>query len=81
MSEEVVLYTTEGCSLCDAVLDQLLNEPAFVGRRLRVVDIALDEQLVAEFGADLPVLIFQDRELRAPFGRSEIADLLGDSCQ
>lgn len=73
VSEEVVLYTTQGCSLCDAVLNRLLSEPDFVGLRLSVVDIALDDQLVEAFGADLPVLLYKDRILRSPFAHDELA--------
>lgn len=78
VSEEVVLYTTQGCSLCDAVLNRLLGDPDFVGLRLSVVDIALDDRLVEAFGADLPVLLYKGRALRSPFAHDEVAEFLLD---
>jgi glutaredoxin len=49
----VILYSADGCHLCEqamAVLDALAIS-------YTVVDIALDDELVARFGVRIPVLV------------------------
>ena len=53
---ELLMYSTDHCSLCDEALDLLASMPELGGLTLDVVDISQDEVLVCRHGADLPVL-------------------------
>lgn len=68
MALQLVLYSTDHCSLCDEALEMLLSMPELGGRSLSVVDVAEDAGLVARFAERLPVL-----EIRASGnGRTEL---------
>ena len=56
---ELILYSTEHCSLCDEALELIFSMPELAGHSVRVVDVALDEDLLERFGERLPVLEFQ----------------------
>ena len=72
-NRDLILYSTEGCTICDKVLDLLLGMPEAQGYRLRVVDVAFDDRLLARYGERLPVLVSGERELAAPIERSDLA--------
>ena len=73
---KVVFYTTDGCSLCEQVLESLFAEPAFAGVQLQTYEIALDDELVSRYASTLPVLKVSDRELHSPFSISQALDWL-----
>ena len=73
---KVVLYTTDGCSLCEEVLDGLFAEPGFAGVELVTSDIALDDELVDRYASTLPVLKAADLELHSPFTMAEAVNWL-----
>jgi hypothetical protein len=75
---EIVLFTTQYCSLCDAALDVLLSLPEARGFSLRTLDIAMDEDLLNEFGARIPVIAIGDAQLDAPFDASTLQRWLKD---
>lgn len=50
----VVLYSTEGCHLCEEAL-LLINNAGFA-ERVAVIDIIEHESLVAAYGESIPVL-------------------------
>ena len=58
MSNEinVILYSTDYCTLCEQALDLLLSMPELAGTQLKVVDVAQDEALQVRYGERLPVL-------------------------
>ena len=68
----IELFSTDHCSLCEQALDMLLGMPEIAGQELRVVDIALQEELLARYGERIPVLRVLDDELAAPFTRSDV---------
>ena len=58
----LVLFSREGCHLCDLVLDALL--PVIEGRAtLRIVDIDEDPALMESYGMRVPVLACDELEL------------------
>lgn len=64
---QLTLYTTSGCHLCELAFQQLqqLDTTRFV---IDTVDIALDEALVEEYGTSIPVIQFPDQSTIAwPF--------------
>ena len=75
--QEIILYTTEHCSLCDAAIDLLLSLPESRGRTLKTLDIATYDKLMIEFGHRIPVVAVGNKELDAPFD----AELLGQWLQ
>ena len=75
---EIILYTTQHCSLCDAALDVLLSLPEARGFSLRTLDIAMDEDLLNEFGARIPVIAIGDAQLDAPFDAPTLQRWLKD---
>ena len=68
----LVLLSTEHCSLCEQALDLLVSMPELRGLPLHVVDVAEDETLLERYGARLPVLAVAGRELDWPFSREEV---------
>ena len=71
---KLILYSTDGCQLCDDALDLLLELDAARGFALEVIDIALVDELVERYGEDIPVIEAPGARddaavLRAPFDR------------
>jgi len=54
--KRVVLYTADGCSLCERALEVVREVRASVEFELDVVDIAGDDELEARYREDLPVV-------------------------
>ncbi len=79
---ELVLYSTDHCTLCDQALELLFSMPELAGQSVRVMDVATDDALLARYGERLPVLALADdsalpaSELDWPFDASSILGLL-----
>ena len=82
---EIVLYTRDGCHLCDetrAVLQGLLEDRAARGQRTATVterDIAGDPELERAFFATIPVLEVGGRRLELAISPSAIRRFLGET--
>lgn len=64
MSEpRLALYTREGCHLCEALLAELRPYLNGGNVRLDLVDVDDDPALSRAFGADVPVLMAEEREI------------------
>jgi len=59
----LVLYGREACGLCQDMLWQLQELTADLNIRVDWVDIDSDPSLVAEFGARIPVLMAENKEI------------------
>lgn len=69
----MILYHTDGCHLCDKAMALLAQCQV----EYQLVDIVLDEQLVALFGTRIPVLDNQKGQyLNWPFAYSDIEQFL-----
>lgn len=78
---ELILYSTEHCTLCDRALELLFSMPELAGRSVRVVDVADDEWLTARYGERLPVLTLAGSADRAALDWPFVAeDVLGLMC-
>jgi hypothetical protein len=84
MSEikQVQLMTTLGCHLCEDVQGMLgylmQNEPVTQqSYQFELVEISEDENLLAEYGVRIPVLVKGDSELGWPFDYDQLKDWLG----
>lgn len=71
----LLLYTREGCHLCERAADTL-NE---LGLDWRPVDIESDPELEARYRLTIPVVRCEHtkKELCYPFGKAQLLDLLG----
>ena len=71
---ELILYSTDHCSLCDEALELLLSMPELAGQSVRVLDVATNDQLLDRYGERLPVL-----EVRAADAAHRLLDWPFDS--
>lgn len=76
-SPDLVLLSTDHCSLCEQAVDLLLSMPELRGRSLDVVDVADTGVLLDRYGERVPVLTCGGRELDWPFTRSDVAAFIG----
>lgn len=60
---EVVMYTREGCHLCEEAWAVLQAERAWFGFRLSRVDVDTDASLAESYGLEVPVVTV-DGEVR-----------------
>jgi Glutaredoxin-like domain (DUF836) len=82
---ELILYTRDGCHLCDdarAIVQGLLEDRAARGRRtaaIRERDIATDPDLERRFHATIPVLEIGGRRLELAISLEGIRRFLDDA--
>lgn len=60
-AREVILYTRQGCHLCDDALAVLRDAARSHPLALRQVDIDTDPTLVAEYGLCVPVVLIDGK--------------------
>jgi len=63
---EVVMYSRDGCHLCDEALEALSALQEKVPHTVRVIDIDQDERLKKKYDQDVPVVVIGPYTLRAP---------------
>ena len=73
---QIKIYSTEACTLCEKVVDQLFGLYLVEGLELIVIDVALDDQLLKCYGADIPVIEISEKTLRSPFSDKEMLELI-----
>ena len=84
---ELVLYTRDGCHLCEdtrAVVQGLLEERAAHGRRVAALhdrDIAADPTLERRFGSTIPVLELNGHVLELATSPARIRRFLDDALE
>lgn len=59
---QVVLYTRDGCHLCDEARAVVLAEREHTTFELVEVDIGSSDALVAEYGVRIPVVVIDGEE-------------------
>jgi glutaredoxin len=72
---KVVLYSTEGCHLCELALALLhqLKTPI----EITIIEIGDDERLVEKYGTSIPVVEFANgQQLNWPFTLEELNNTL-----
>ena len=76
MIKQLALYSTSHCHLCEFAHTHLLH--VLDGFKLKVIDIANDEALLAQYGLRIPVLHRNDSktELDWPFNLSDVVEFL-----
>ncbi|HEY7425588.1 MAG TPA: glutaredoxin family protein [Gemmataceae bacterium] len=61
MPADIVMYTRQGCHLCEQAWKQLEQARRRYGFALRQVDIDSEVQLVREYGECVPVVVVNGR--------------------
>jgi glutaredoxin len=61
MPADIVMYTRQGCHLCEQAWKQLEQARRHYSFALRQVDIDSDAQLVSEYGECVPVVVINGR--------------------
>ena len=74
MKKDLILYSTEGCHLCEMAFE-LLTEVG-LQHKVDVVDIAFDDELFSRYGVTIPVVKVKDSELNWPFDISQLKQWL-----
>lgn len=74
---ELVLYTTEGCHLCEDAHELLLSVADRQPLQLQLQEIGDDDDLVARYGIRIPVVLFPDgSELGWPFTEEQLEQVI-----
>ena len=73
------VYSTDGCSRCEQVIDKLFATSLGDGIELTVVDVSFHEDLLVKYGPDIPVLEIENRLLRSPFDNEEMMAFLNSA--
>ena len=63
----LVLYSTDHCTMCEQALELLFSMPELQGFSLEVIDVGEDQALTELYGERLPVLSTGSTELDWPF--------------
>jgi len=77
MKQELILYSTEGCHLCEMALE--LVERARSESTLEIVDIAFEDSLFERYGVTIPVLAYKESELNWPFNLEQLQKWLDNN--
>lgn len=72
----VTLYIRDGCTLCQEVIQDLDHLQESYPHRLVLIDIE-EENLLAEFSTEIPVIEVGPYQIRAPFDRKTLRMTLG----
>lgn len=71
MSQQIVLYTTLGCHLCEQA-ETLVRQVMPMEWDLVHVDVAEEDALLEKYGERIPVIAINGQELAWPFGLLEL---------
>ena len=77
----VILYTKEGCGLCEEVKAELAEFTAVYPHHLTEIDITLDRELFARYCYTIPIVHIGEVELQAPITVQELASALKTAVQ
>ena len=72
----IQIFSTDGCSLCEKVIDKLFDLSFDQGLELIVTDVSLDDELLNRYGPDIPVIKTSEKTLRSPFSDEEMLELV-----
>ena len=75
----IQIFSTDGCALCDKVIDRLFDLSLAQGSELIVTDVSLDDELLNRYGADIPVIKISEKTLRSPFSDKQLFELIEQS--
>lgn len=67
MKQPLVLYFRSGCSLCEAMIDELLPYQTRLGFDVSYVDVDSEEALARRYGERVPLLVGTDEHVICEF--------------
>ena len=70
----LVLYSTDHCTMCEQALELLFSMPELQGFSLEVIDVGEDQALTELYGERLPVLSTGSAELDWPFDAKTVRE-------
>lgn len=74
---QIILFTTEGCHLCEQAHELLLNIADNKSLDIILQEIGDDDDLVARYGIRIPVVQFPDQqELDWPFTQADVETII-----
>lgn len=74
---QIILFTTEGCHLCEQAHELLLNIADIRSLDIILQEIGDDDDLVARYGIRIPVVQFPDQqELDWPFTQADVEAII-----
>ena len=77
MIKSLILYSTEGCHLCESAERLLRSMPELCRTTVDVVDIVGDDALVSRYGTAIPVVATEaGAELAWPFNADDVLRLV-----
>lgn len=77
MIKSLILYSTEGCHLCESAERLLRSMPELRRTAVDVVDIVDDDALLSRYGATIPVIATDaGAELAWPFNADDVLRLV-----
>lgn len=80
--QQWLLYGTKGCHLCDNAENLLMQAQCVLPITWQYIDIALDENLVTQYGSKIPVLLsLTGQQLDWPFSLLDIQKIMVNECQ
>jgi len=77
LAKSLILYSTDGCHLCERAEALLRSMPELRGVTVDVVDIATDAALLERYGASIPVLAAGRAAIAWPFNADDVLELAG----
>lgn len=75
---ELVVYTRDGCHLCDALLDELTQFCSKNPYTFSIIEISGDDLLEQHYGTKVPVVTYQDDILCHYFLDTDLIDVYFD---
>lgn len=76
MDQELILYGTSGCHLCELAEEIIIPVALEAGLSLHPIDIAGNADLEARYETSIPVLRRHDHELHWPFDTAAVVSLI-----
>ncbi|MCW8344436.1 glutaredoxin family protein [Vibrio sp. ZSDZ65] len=74
MTKELILYSTEGCHLCE-MASELLHRVG-LSQQFDIIDIAFNDELFSRYGVTIPVISTGSSELNWPFDIHQLTQWL-----
>ena len=74
--QQVILFGTDGCHLCEMALELVREAQSLILLSVEEVDIAQDDALVERYGIRIPVVMRDGRELNWPFNHDALMEFL-----
>ena len=75
----IQIFSTDGCTICEKVIDKLFELSLDQGLELVGTDVSLDDELLSRYGADIPVVKTSGKTLKSPFSDEEMLELIKQS--